>query len=173
MTTPDTIRMLTRYKAWANKTIYTTVGLLPEAELAKERPTRSNSMLAILNHIYVIDHIFQAHLEGREHSYRSRNTPTFPPHEQLRESVQMLDRWYINLSDHLTAEALEESVSFRFVDGGAGKMTRAQIILHVVNHGSYHRGFVADMLRQVPIVPPATDLPVFLRDVYQIDCQNI
>jgi uncharacterized damage-inducible protein DinB len=35
----------------------------------------------------------------------------------------------------------------------------------VVNHTSYHRGFVADLFFQVPTRPPTTDLPVFLRDV--------
>ena len=48
-------------------------------------------------------------------------------------------------------------------------MTREQIVLHVVNHGSYHRGFVSDMMYQVPFVPPANDLPVFLRDCYRED----
>src|SRR2546429_6681738 len=43
------------------------------------------------------------------------------------------------------------------------------IVLHVVNHGSYHRGFVSDMMYQVPFVPPANDLPVFLRDCYRED----
>lgn len=46
-------------------------------------------------------------------------------------------------------------------------MTREEIILHVVNHATYHRGFVADVFYQVPAKPPATDLPVFLRDVPQ------
>jgi len=36
---------------------------------------------------------------------------------------------------------------------------------HVVNHTTYHRGFVADLFYQVPAKPPVTDLPVFLRDV--------
>jgi uncharacterized damage-inducible protein DinB len=38
------------------------------------------------------------------------------------------------------------------------------MLLHIVNHTSYHRGFVADMFYQVPARPPVTDLTVFLRD---------
>jgi len=34
-----------------------------------------------------------------------------------------------------------------------------------VNHTSYHRGFIADLFYQIPVRPPVTDLPVFLRDV--------
>ncbi len=43
-------------------------------------------------------------------------------------------------------------------------MTREEILLHVVNHTTYHRGFVAEMFYKVPARPPTTDLPVFLRD---------
>lgn len=45
-------------------------------------------------------------------------------------------------------------------------MTREQIVLHVVNHATYHRGFVGDMMYQVPFAPPSNDLPVFIRDHY-------
>jgi uncharacterized damage-inducible protein DinB len=59
--------------------------------------------------------------------------------------------------------ALNELVDFTFVGGGDGAMTRYEILLHVVNHTSYHRGFVADLFYQVPASPPVTDLPVFTR----------
>jgi uncharacterized damage-inducible protein DinB len=76
-----------------------------------------------------------------------------------------MDRWYVDLSDELSDEALAEAIRFRFVDGGEGIMTRAEMIMHVVNHATYHRGIVSEMLYQVPVAAPATDLPVFLRDV--------
>ena len=44
-------------------------------------------------------------------------------------------------------------------------MSRSDIVFHVVNHTSYHRGFVADLFFQVPVTPPLTDLPIFLREV--------
>jgi len=53
-------------------------------------------------------------------------------------------------------------VSFRFIGGGPGAMTRRDILLHVANHGTYHRGNVASMMYQAGTPPPTTDLPVFL-----------
>ncbi|MDP9991306.1 putative damage-inducible protein DinB [Variovorax boronicumulans] len=38
------------------------------------------------------------------------------------------------------------------------------MVLHVVNHKIYHRGYIADLLYQVGSRPPVMDLPVFLRD---------
>ena len=164
MSTPS---MLTRYKFWADELIYASVRELPEGESTRKRATRFGNMVHTLNHIHVIDRIFQAHLEGRPHGFTARNTPTHPPLDELWELVRTLDQWYVDYAAALSNAQSDERIEFRFVDGGAGVMSRGEMIVHVVNHGTYHRGFVADMMYRVPAMPPATDLPVFLRDVPQ------
>jgi uncharacterized damage-inducible protein DinB len=165
MTTRRTTRMLTRYNAWANNLIFDAVAKLPNGEATKPRTSLFKDMVHTLNHNYVIDLIFQAHLQGRAHGFTARNTATYPPLEELWQAQQAIDGWYVAWSDGITDTALNEKVSFTFVGGGQGVMTRAEMVLHIVNHTSYHRGFVADLFCQVPARPPTTDLPVFLRDV--------
>jgi len=160
-------RMLARYNAWADKLIHGAVAALPEGEAEKPRQSVFKSMAHTLNHVYVIDRIFQAHLEGREHGYKARNTETHPPLAELRRLQQEVDDWYVRWADGLTEAALGEKVAFTFVGGGEGVMTRGEILLHVVNHTTYHRGFVADFFYQVPARPPTTDLTVFLRDAWR------
>jgi uncharacterized damage-inducible protein DinB len=162
------VRMLVRYKAWANSLTYSTVLSLPEGEALRSRPTRFGNMVHTLNHVYVIDDIFKAHLQGAKHGYTARNTKDTPPLEDLWRAVQAMDAWYVGYADALTERDLREMIHFEFVGGGEGAMTREEILLHIVNHGTYHRGFVGDMLFQVPAASPANDLPVFLRDVYRI-----
>ena len=157
-------RTLTRYNAWANGLIFDAVAALPEGEATKPRPSVFRNMVHTLNHNYVIDRIFQAHLEGRSHGYSARNTPEHPPLAELWRAQKDLDRWYVNWSDQISDAALDERVSFTFVGGGEGVMTRGEILQHLVNHTSYHRGFVAQMFYDVPARPPTTDLTVFLRD---------
>lgn len=62
--------------------------------------------------------------------------------------------------------AHDEVVHVRLADGGvgAGAMTRGDMLLHVINHKTWHRGYGADMFYQASSRPPAIDLPVFLRD---------
>lgn len=67
-------------------------------------------------------------------------------------------------ADELSNDRHDQVIDFKFVDGGSGEMTRGDMLLHVVNHKTYHRGYVADMLYQAGARPPAMDLPVFLRD---------
>jgi uncharacterized damage-inducible protein DinB len=164
MPTLRTVRMLTRYNAWANRLIFEAVAGLPAGEATKPRRSLFKNMVHMLNHNYIIDRIFQAHLEGRAHGYEARNTPDHPPLDALWRAQQEIDAWYISWSDALTEAALSETVRFTFVGGGQGAMTRGEILLHIVNHTSYHRGFVAQMFYEVPARPPTTDLPVYLRD---------
>ena len=58
-------------------------------------------------------------------------------------------------------------MDFAFIDGDRGNMTRGEILLHVANHRTYHRGHVAALMYQVPVFPPTTDLPVYLREIAQ------
>jgi uncharacterized damage-inducible protein DinB len=156
--------MLARYNAWANRAMFEAVAALPDGEATRPRPTLFRNMVHTLNHNYVIGLIWQAHLAGREHGFAARNTPEHPPLEDLSRSQQLLDAWYIAQADSLPEEALAERLSFTLIGGNRGEMTRAEMLLHVVNHCTYHRGFVADLFYQVPARPPLTDLPVYLRE---------
>jgi len=162
--TKEAAALLARYNAWANGVIFDAVAALPAGEPEKPRTSLFRNMVHTLNHNYVIDRIFQAHLEGRPHGYTARNTPDHPPLAELRRAQEEVDAWYVRWAGAIAEPALDETVRFEFVGGGAGAMTRGQMLLHVVNHTSYHRGFVADLFFQVPARPPITDLTVYLRD---------
>ncbi len=161
------LRTLTRYTAWANTRLYDTLAALPAGEVTARRNQGLHSMVGTLAHAWVVDRIWQAHLQGRAHGYTTRQPDTEPVLDQLRLDQAALDRWYTDYADGLDAAAQAELLDFHFVDGGAGRMTRGDMLLHVVNHKTYHRGYVADMLYQAGFKPPVMDLPVFLRDVPQ------
>jgi uncharacterized damage-inducible protein DinB len=161
------ILTLVNYKAWANELTFSTVHDLPDGEATKQRQTRFGNIVHTLNHVYVIDDIFKAHLEGKSHSYTARNTETHPPLAELWEAQKAMDQWYIDYTNNASESLLDEQVEFQYVGGGNGIMSRMEMILHVVNHGTYHRGFVGDLMYQIPVTPPANDLPVFLRDIYK------
>lgn len=158
------IRKLARYNAWANKTIFDAIAALPAGEAQKERPTLFKNMVNTLNHLYVVDLIWQAHLQGCEHGIAALNTVLHPELGDLWKAQRDIDDWYVGWSDALSEAQADEIVHFKLISGNQGKMRRGDVMLHVVNHTSYHRGFVADMFYQIPARPPLTDLPVFLRE---------
>jgi len=161
MNNTDLIKMMARYKNWSNGITYEAVMSLPEGEALRPRKTNFSNMVRTLNHIYVVDKIFQAHIQKRDHGYKARNTDTTPDLADLWADQQVIDQWYVDLAYQLDEEGLSEVIDFPFIDGGRGQMTVGEIILHQVNHGTYHRGFVADMMNQIGVVPNASDITVF------------
>jgi len=162
MTTVSHARTIARYRMWADRLTFDAVAALPPGEATKERPTLFKTMVGTLNHNYVIDLIWQAHLEGRDHGFTARNLVLHPELSDLWQAQQAVNRWYIDWSERQSQASLDEVVDFTFIGGEKGSMSRGDILLHVVNHATYHRGWVAEMFFQVPARNPTTDLPVFL-----------
>ena len=159
-----TAGVLARYKAWADRLTFDAVAALAPAEVVRERPTLFKSILGTLNHSYIVDLIWQAHLEGRAHGFTARNSIVHADLGVLWREQQKLNDWLLAWSDAQSDAGLSASVQFRFVSGKAAMMTRGEIMMHVVNHATYHRGWVSDLFYQVPAKPPTTDLCVFLCD---------
>lgn len=164
--TQQMARMMAHYMAWANTVMLESVSRLPDAEIVKERQALFGSIAHTFNHIVVVQKIFQAHLEGKTHPYTARNTETSPPFADVMTQLNAMDQYYVELAEELSEKALGEVINFTFVGGGEGVMTRLEILLHLVNHATYHRGFISDMLFQIPHKAAANDLPVFLRDAW-------
>ena len=108
----------------------------------------------LMNHIHIVDRIFAAHLRGEPHGYAATNTPETPVLEALRDAVRASDRGYLELADALTPPQLAQSVAFTFTDGQRGRMSREEMLAHVLTHGSYHRGEVGQMLKRLSAAPP-------------------
>lgn len=157
------LHMLTRYSAWANQRMFEALAALP-AGVPQMENGGFGSMIFTLNHNYVVDLIFRGHLEAKPHGFTARNTETMPALDELSAAQQSLDRWYVGYADQMTPAMHDEVVEFEFVDGGGGAMTRGDMMLHVVNHQTYHRGFVAEMMNRHKTRAPRMDLTVFLRD---------
>jgi len=161
MTNLQNAQMMAKYRMWADRLTFEAVAALPPGEATKERPTLFKTIVGTLNHNYVIDLIWQAHLEGREHGFKARNVVTHPVLADLWQAQKRINQWYIDWSERQNEQTLAEIVPFTFIGGEKSAMTRGDMLLHVVNHATYHRGWVAEMFFQVPAKIPATDLPVY------------
>ncbi len=159
------LRMLAKYRAWADKLTFDAVAALPAGGASKERPTLFKSIIGTLNHNHVVDLIWQAHLEGRPHGFKARNLLLYPDLADLWREQQRFNDWFIDWAEAQSEASFDEIVRFNFVSGEAGAMTRGDILLHVVNHATYHRGWVAEMFFAGPAKNPTTDLPVYLGEV--------
>jgi len=162
MLNTQTARILSRYKTWADTVLFDATAALPPDEVVKIRQTLFKTMIGTLNHNYVVDLIWKAHLERKEHGFTSRNVILHADLESLRVAQQQLNAWFESWADAQTDASLDEELSFAFISGERSIMSRGAMFMHLVNHASYHRGWVCEMFFDVPAKPPPTDLPVFL-----------
>lgn len=158
----STAHLFADYRAWADKLTYDAVAALPPGEAGKQRATLFKTIIGTLNHNYLIDRIWQAHIEGRDHGFVARNLVLHAELPALWAAQRRMNDWWVDWSAAQSAESLNEIVRFRFIGGDEGAMTRGAILLHVVNHATYHRGWIAEMFFEIPARNPTTDLPVFL-----------
>jgi uncharacterized damage-inducible protein DinB len=158
------LQMLTRYRAWADRLLYQSLATVPEQDLVRPQPIIFGNLLRTLNHVNAMDQVWKAHLEGAPHGFTSRNPDDCPDFGTLRTSQEKIDEWYVRFAETLDQAACDETIRFTFIGGGEGTMRRGDILLHVVNHATYHRGHVAMMMYGLSASVPVTDLPVFLRE---------
>ena len=114
----DHLKTLMRYKAWANELVFDAAAKLPEAELTAPRRIVFGSLLRTLNHVYAMDAVWRAHLEGRPHGYATRNPEACPPLAELRDAQLAMDGWFVGYADALAREGVLRNTG-RSVVGGA------------------------------------------------------
>jgi uncharacterized damage-inducible protein DinB len=146
----NTLHSLFAQKSWANNELFNAVAAVTSAEHAADVHTA----IRTLNHIYVVDKIFQAHLMGEQHGYTATNTELTPELDELQFSVAETDAWFKSYVAGVSSAQLGERIAFRFTDGDAGTMSREEMLLHVITHGAYHRGNVGQVLKSISVVPP-------------------
>lgn len=146
----DTLQRLFRYKAWANDGLLTTLAGLGGGS--------SITGLAIkaLSHTHVVDRIFAAHLQRKAHTYASANLSEMPTLEALSADIRASDREYVDYVATLDRDRLAERIDFVFTDGTPGRMSREEMLMHVITHGAGHRGQVSAVML-LNALPPAKD----------------
>lgn len=160
------VHRMTAYMAWGNDVVLNNAAQLPDVELMEPRDTLFGSIAGTFDHILLIEEIFQAHLEGRSHPHRSRKRAEELPFDEVATRLREMDQYFVDHSVKWTDGDLAEVIQFKYVGGGDGAMTREDILLHLSNHATYHRGFISTLMYPYKLNGAANDLTVFLRDAW-------
>jgi uncharacterized damage-inducible protein DinB len=147
-----------KYKQWADRRTL-------DAAKAIEGPETSATVSFIrqqLNHMVIVEELFRARLLGDEPSHHSTNTEIVPILNEIDLRLTQSNQWFARYVADLDFEALNDQIAFQFVDGKHGRMTRLEIIFHIVNHGTYHRGAIGHALDLAKAARPADTYTVFI-----------
>lgn len=139
---------LFQHKAWCNQ------GLVEALRAAPAEADRRQMAIALftLDHTAIVDEIFQARLSGREPGASGVVADHYPDLDALAARMAETDAWYLDYVERVTPAELDSVVEFTFVaDGEPGRMSKAEILAHVITHGASHRGGIGKMLEQAEV----------------------
>jgi uncharacterized damage-inducible protein DinB len=159
------LRGLLEYNGWANAELFGKVRELPPEEIVKKRKTLLESIHLSLNHLLAVDRMWLAHMQGRAHGITELRARLYEDMDELWTARQEMDAILLDYLDGLDEDALEEIVDYELIGGNTGSLSRAMCLTHLAMHGSYHRGWIADMFGQAGAPPAIIDIPVYERAI--------
>lgn len=155
MTREDAVRLVD-YNAWANARLLEAAGRLAPDAFTRPMGNSFPSVRDTLVHIMRAEAGWLARWEGRPR-------PDFPPVETYGDAGQVAAAWhpveeaFRAFAGRLTDAGLMAVRGFTRPDGTEAAYQMDDMLQHVVNHGTYHRGQVVTLLRQQGAEPAATD----------------
>jgi uncharacterized damage-inducible protein DinB len=149
---------LVRYKQWADRGLYDVI----RKNLDRMDQQDLAVVMLILDHMHVVDSIFQNHLQGRSHGFHAPRSEALPEFKMLSEKAMATDEWYRSYVDNLDEQDFERAVDFVFTSGKPARMKRGEIIMHVCLHGTYHRGNAGVLLQKNGVTPNDDRMTDFL-----------
>ncbi|MES1219388.1 MAG: DinB family protein, partial [Bacteroidota bacterium] len=148
---------------WANPKIIDVILSLPEEKQIAEVPSSFNSLQKTLLHMWDAESIWWQRMKLQERFVRPGDDfigTTRDVVNGLMSQSRLWEEWMNNVSEQM----LEHVFEFRNIKKEQIKMPIWQMLTHVFNHGTYHRGQLINMLRQLGEEKlPQTDFSVWCR----------
>ena len=154
---------LYEYNAWADRRVLEAAGALTSEQFAKPLGSSFSSARDTLGHIYGVEWLWLERFQGRSPS-AIPDSKDFETIEQLRARWTEFEPVLLNFVRGLTQEDLDHIMEYKTMKFGVYSNALWQSMLHLVNHGTYHRGQVTTILRQLGVQPIMTDLMHFYRE---------
>jgi uncharacterized damage-inducible protein DinB len=160
---PAEIQQLYDYNAWANRRSLDATEKLKAEDFTKPLGSSFSSVRDTLAHIYGAEWIWLERFQGRSPAALP-NVGDFKDLASLRERWVEQEQRLLAFVRGLTQADLDREMEYKTLKFGIYRNPLWQSMQHVVNHGSYHRGQVTTMLRQLGAQPILTDLMHFYRE---------
>jgi uncharacterized damage-inducible protein DinB len=161
--TPENIRLLFAYDAWANARTRDACAKLSPEQFTRDLVSSFHSVRDTLAHIYGAQWIWLERFQGR--SPGGLPAPAdFPDLAALRARWSEVERDLLLYVGALKAPDLDRVLEYRTAKGATLSNPLWQSLQHLVNHGTYHRGQLTTLLRQLGGTPVSTDMIAFYRE---------
>lgn len=161
---PLEARLLVSYHHWARDRAVEAVARLTPAQFTEPLGNSFASVRDTLAHLYGADWVWLERFVG--------NNPTglppadrFPDLASLQAAWRPVDDRLVAFVDAADEAKLAATITYRAFNGQDATLPYWQMLQHLINHGSYHRGQITTLVRQLGApAPKGMDLVAFYRE---------
>jgi uncharacterized damage-inducible protein DinB len=161
--TPEEMRLLFDYNAWANHRSLEAAAALTNEQFTKPLGSSFPSVRDTLAHICGAEWLWHERFQG--------NSPSsLPDLSKVNTAAELRVHWLdqesklLGFVSSLTQADLDHVMEYKTLKFGVYRSPLCQSMQHLINHGTYHRGQVTTLLRQLGAKPVLTDLMHFYRE---------
>lgn len=159
----EILKQYATYNAWANQRLNELIITLPKEQLQKNIASSFTSIHKTLLHIWEAESIWWQRMKLSEHVIWPGTIREYSIKEVADELLKQ-DRQWAEWVSEATEAALIHVFAYQNSKREQFEQRIFQMLLHVFNHGTYHRGQLVTMLRQLGVENiPATDFIVWSR----------
>ncbi len=156
------ISQLVAFNRWANQCFLEALSQLPAEQYGQDMHSSHGGIHGTLAHIIGAERGWLSRWQGKSDT----GTAAINQMHSVAELQAFWEGVCDEMSQFLTSmddQKLQETLSTT-ARSGSHNASYAQMIQHVIDHSSYHRGQIVTMLRQLGVTPPSTGLIRFYRD---------
>lgn len=153
---------LTQYHSWTFHRLYEYLESVSETDYRRECGLFFKSIHGTLNHILLADKIWYGRCINQPITVSGLDEELYSHRNQLQKEINHQSVKWNELLKQIDADKLEKIIEYRTTEGSDKSLPFANIISHVINHGTHHRGQISAALTQFGYPAPEIDLPFFI-----------
>jgi uncharacterized damage-inducible protein DinB len=159
----EILQEFSTYNVWAGKLLLDRIQLLTEAQIHEEIVSSFPGLYKTVLHMLDAESIWWQRLRLQERIVIPSQEPPLPFAELSKKLLQqsgLWQEWVRNASE----PAIQHVFAYQNSKKEQFKQPVYQVLLHLFNHGTYHRGQMVTLLRQLGITDiPQTDFIIWSR----------
>ena len=156
--------LLYEFNSWADRRTVESCVALTDAQFVQDLGSSFPSVCDTLAHTMLVEWVWLERWHNRAPDKYPDAKREFPNLVSIRARWAEIERDLLDYVASLKPLDLERVVHHKTMAGVPQAQPLWQMLQHLVNHGTYHRGQVATMLRQLKAKPSSTDLIAFHRE---------
>jgi uncharacterized damage-inducible protein DinB len=158
-------QQLADYNLWANGLLYDTVSDLDDEAIHQDIGAFFGSIMGTLNHILVGDLAWLSRIDNNGPAPSSLDEVLHTNISDLAKARLEMDLRIKAAVDQLSEEDIHGTLSYHNIAGEAQQTKMSDVLTHVFNHQTHHRGQCHQSLTQIGVDAPSMDLIYYLRSL--------